>query len=369
MNINRDNELTEMQFTLILIGSMMGVGILSLPNDVIKISKQDGWISVLLGSVYPLYIVFIANYLGKNYPKENMLVLSKKFFGKILGTILNLIFILHFIIISTKVASDVSNVLHIYVVQFLDKWSMLIVMYCIIAYAIYGGTKTVGKLNEIIFFSTIIIFFIPLVAIKDGNIINLKPFLGSGVLNIIKGVKETVFSYTQIEMILLIYPFLKNSNKIKKCGLKSIIFITLVYFLFTITDILYLGISASLQFIWPIVTITEAIMIPVINSFRYIFMSLWCLTMFKTICNGYFIAVHELSQLTKKIDKRVILLLTIPLMIIISFSYGNITNSKKILGKIMPIYIIYNIIFSTLIALFAWREKSKKDKKLLQSNS
>lgn len=79
MNINRDNELTEMQFTLILIGSMMGVGILSLPNDVIKISKQDGWISVLLGSVYPLYIVFIANYLGKNYPKENMLMLSKNF--------------------------------------------------------------------------------------------------------------------------------------------------------------------------------------------------------------------------------------------------------------------------------------------------
>ncbi|MHB9922979.1 GerAB/ArcD/ProY family transporter [Clostridium botulinum] len=369
MNINRDNELTEMQFTLILIGSMMGVGILSLPNDVIKISKQDGWISVLLGSVYPLYIVFIANYLGKNYPKENMLILSKKFFGKILGTILNLIFILHFIIISTKVASDVSNVLHIYVVQFLDKWSMLIVMYCIIAYAIYGGTKTVGKLNEIIFFSTIIIFFIPLVAIKDANIINLKPFLGSGVLNIIKGVKETVFSYTQIEMILLIYPFLKDNNKIKKCGLKSIIFITLVYFLFTMTDILYLGIGASLQFIWPIVTITETIMIPVINSFRYIFMSLWSLTMFKTICNGYFIAVHELSQLTKKVDKRVILLLTIPLMIIISFSYGNITNSKKILGKIMPIYIIYNIIFSTLIALFAWREKRKKDKKLLQPNS
>ncbi len=53
-------------------------------------------------------------------------------------------------------------------------------------------------------------------------------------------------------------------------------------------------------------------------------------------------------------------------MIIISFLYGNVTNSKKIIGKIMPIYIIYNIIFSTLIALFAWREK---DKKLLQPNS
>ena len=121
MKNNRDNELTEMQFTLILIGSMMGVGILSLPNDVIKIAKQDGWISVLLGSIYPLYIVFIASYLGKNYPKENMLILSKKFFGKILGNILNLIFILYFVIISTKVAADVSNVLHIYMVQSLNK--------------------------------------------------------------------------------------------------------------------------------------------------------------------------------------------------------------------------------------------------------
>ncbi len=159
MKNNRDNELTEMQFTLILIGSMMGVGILSLPNDVIKIAKQDGWISVLLGSIYPLYIIFIASYLGKNYPKENMLILSKKFFGKIFGNILNLIFILYFIIISTKVAADVSNVLHIYMVQSLNKWTILIVMYCMIAYAVHGGFKTVGILNEFIFFSTIIIFF------------------------------------------------------------------------------------------------------------------------------------------------------------------------------------------------------------------
>ncbi|GAA0062551.1 GerAB/ArcD/ProY family transporter [Clostridium sp. CTA-1] len=366
MKNNRDNELTEMQFTLILIGSMMGVGILSLPNDVIKIAKQDGWISVLLGSIYPLYIVFIASYLGKNYPKENMLILSKKFFGKILGNILNLIFILYFVIISTKVAADVSNVLHIYMVQSLNKWTILIVMYCMIAYAVHGGFKTVGILNEFIFFSTIIIFFIPLIAIKDLNILNIQPVLGSGALNILKAVKETIFSFSQIEIILLIYPLLKDNKKIKKCGFKSIIFITVVYFLFTIIDILYLGIEASLKFTWPIVNITESIMVPVINSFRYIFMSLWSLTMFKTICNGYFIAFHELNNLIKKIDKTKILLLSIPLMIIISFFYGNVTNSKKIIGKIMPIYIIYNIIFSTLIALFAWREK---DKKLLQPNS
>ncbi|HDK7167738.1 TPA: endospore germination permease [Clostridium botulinum] len=369
MKNNRDNELTEMQFTLILIGAMLGVGILSLPNDVIKIAKQDGWISVLLGAIYPLYIVFIATYLSKNYPKDNMLTLSKKFFGKILGTILNLIFILYFVLITAKVASDISNVLHIYMVQFLNNWTILIVMYCIIAFALYRGTKTVGILNEIIFFSTIIIFFIPLIAIKNANILNIKPVLDSGMLNILRAVKETVFSYSQIEMILILYPFLQNNKKIKKCGLISIAFITIVYCLFTIIDILYLGIETSLKFTWPIVNVTESIMIPVINSFRYIFMSLWSLTMFKTICNGYFVTVYELSKISKKIDRKIIILLSIPVMIIISFFYGNITNSKKIIGKIMPIYIIYNIIFSTLIILFTWKEKGKQNKNLLQSNS
>ncbi|MCR1973283.1 spore germination protein [Clostridium sporogenes] len=365
MKNNRDNELTEMQFTLILIGAMLGVGILSLPNDVIKIAKQDGWISVLLGAIYPLYIVFIANYLGKNYPKENMLTLSKRFFGKILGTILNLIFILYFVLITAKVASDISNVLHIYMVQFLSNWTILIVMYCIIAFAVYGGTETVGSLNEIIFFSTIIIFFIPLIAIKNANILNIKPVLDSGMLNILKAVKETVFSYSQIEMILILYPFLQNNKKIKKCGLISIAFITIVYCLFTIINILYLGIETSLKFTWPIVNVTESIMIPVINSFRYIFMSLWSLTMFKTICNGYFVTVYELSKISKKIDRKIIILLSIPLMIIISLFYGNITNSKKIIGKIMPIYIIYNIVFSTLITIFAWKKKEKENNNLL----
>nr|WP_307897273.1 GerAB/ArcD/ProY family transporter [Clostridium botulinum] len=321
--------------------------------------------SVLLGSIYPLYIIFIASYLGKNYPKENMLILSKKFFGKIFGNILNLIFILYFIIISTKVAADVSNVLHIYMVQSLNKWTILIVMYCMIAYAVHGGFKTVGILNEFIF-SPLLSFFYTPNSNKRFKYFKYTASIGKRSIKYTKSSKRDHFLLLSNRNDFINLSIIKRYKKIKKCGFKSIIFITVVYFLFTIIDILYLGIEASLKFTWPIVNITESIMVPVINSFRYIFMSLWSLTMFKTICNGYFIAFHELNNLIKKIDKTKILLLSIPLMIIISFLYGNVTNSKKIIGKIMPIYIIYNIIFSTLIALFAWREK---DKKLLQPNS
>ncbi|EJO5346647.1 endospore germination permease [Clostridium botulinum] len=368
MENNRDNELTGMQFTLILVGSMLGIGVLSLPNDVIKIAKQDGWMAVILGAIYPLYIVYIAHYLGKNYPKENILTLSKKFFGKILGTILNLIFISYFIIITTKVASNISDVLKIYMVPFLNKTSLLIIMYLVIGYVIYNGTKTVGILNEVIFFSTIFIFFIPLAALKDAHMLNLRPVFGAGALNIVKAVKETVFSYSQIEMILVLYPLLHDNREIKKYGLISVTFITIVYTIFTIVNILYLGIETSLKFVWPLVTVTESLRIPVINSFRYIFMSLWSLTMFKTICNGYFVSVYELSKITKKIDRKKVLLLTLPLVIIIALFYGTTNHSRKIASKLMPIYIIFNIIFTFVITLFVWIEKRKETKNSAQSN-
>ncbi|WP_027625866.1 GerAB/ArcD/ProY family transporter [Clostridium lundense] len=361
MKSNIENELTEMEFTLVLIGCMIGIGILSLPNDVIKISKQDGWISAILGAVYPLYIVFLASYVSKSYPNEDILALSKKFFGKIFGNIFNLIFVLYFGLLTTEVASGVYNVLTIYIVPFLNKWTILMVMYCSIAYTAYQGTKTIGRLNEIIFFSTIIIFLIPLEAIKDGSILNIRPVFGSGIWNIVKGTKETIFAYAGIEIIFLIYPFLKNNTRLKACGLKSIAFCVAVYATFTIIDILYLGIDTSLLFIWPLVTITESIMVPVINSFRYIFMSLWALTMFKNICNEYFIFAHGLSEITKKVHRKIFVVLTFPFIVVISGLYGNVVKARKILSKIIPVCVGFNLFFITLIAIFVWINNKKKN--------
>lgn len=93
---NKEDALTESQLTLMVIGSIIGISLLSLPLDPIKIAKQDAWIATFLGVIYPIYVLFIAIYIRKKYPKRNILDLSKKIYGKILGNILNLIFLLFF---------------------------------------------------------------------------------------------------------------------------------------------------------------------------------------------------------------------------------------------------------------------------------
>ncbi|GAA0724471.1 endospore germination permease [Clostridium malenominatum] len=351
MGTKEDNVLTESQLVCILIGSMIGIGVLSLPKDVIKISKQDGWISVLLGSVYPLYVIFIANYIRKKHPKEDLLDLNKKIYGRFFGIIFNMIFLIFFLFIGTEVAAGVNNVLKIYMVHFLNKWNILTLLFLITAYAAYGGAKTIGRMNEVLFYSTFAIFLIPLFAVSKGDILNLKPVLGSGVLTIIKGVKETATIYSGVEILFIIYPFLHTNVNIGKCGLRSIIFITIIYTLFTIVTILYLGIDTTLKFLWPLITVTESIMIPVINSFRYVFLALWTMTMFKVISIDYYIFSYGLNKLFKKISRKNWILILYPIMIILSSLYGNPTIRRDFIGKVFPVYVTYNVVFITITAI------------------
>ena len=72
------NLLTPNQLYALLIGFTSGVGILSLPNFLVKYTHQDSWIAAVLGGTYPLYMGTLAIYISKKIPKDNILAVSKK---------------------------------------------------------------------------------------------------------------------------------------------------------------------------------------------------------------------------------------------------------------------------------------------------
>ncbi len=117
--------------------------------------------------IYPIYVVSITIYIRKKHPKKDILDLSRKIYGKILGNTLNLIFLLFFFLIATDVAAGISNVLRTYMVSFLNSWNILTLLFLGAAYTVYGGTKTVGRLSEILFYITFIVFIIPVFSLKN----------------------------------------------------------------------------------------------------------------------------------------------------------------------------------------------------------
>ena len=54
-----------------------------------------------------------------------------------------------------------------------------------------------------------------LTALQRGNYLNLFPVFGSGYKNILKASLESAYAYGGLEGIFLIYPFMRNKDKIK----------------------------------------------------------------------------------------------------------------------------------------------------------
>lgn len=366
MGNEKANTITITQFAVISLGSMIGIGILTLPNDVVKVAKQDGWIACILGIAYPLYMISIALYMSNKFPKDNILTLSKRCFGKILGGIFNFIFVMFFLFLLTEVAAGTCNVFLIYVVNFLNRKKIIAIIFLVPAFIAYKGISTLGRLGEVIFCCTLPIIFIPIAALKQGSFLNVMPVFGSGIINIIKSSKETAFAYSGVEVIFLIYPFLESRKKIKQYSIGAAVITSIIYTWITFVTIFYLGIEVIPKFLWSVVTLSESVIIPVINSFRYIFMMLWSLIMFRTMSNFYFAMVCGLSQFTKHISRKQFVFLMYPIIFYLSIKYGNPTIRRNFLSKTVPLYVLFNLVYVSVVALLlAIKKGDQYEKKVI----
>ena len=355
------NAITPGELTFLLIGSMVGVGILSLPNDLVVLSKQDAWISAFIGSIYPLYMVIISSLLCKMNPKKNILILSRKCFGKLIGSILNIVFLLYFVLLTTSVAFQVSLIKGTLIVPFLSIQKILIVILSLAAYTAIKGLKVLARINQLMFILTIILSLILFTALFEGKYLNILPILGSGVLNIVKSSEKSSFAYGGIEIIFLIYPFITDKTKIMKSSLKSVLITAILYTWITFVTIYYVGIDIIPKMLWSVNMVAKTIQIPVVNNFKFIFLVIWALIICKTIANNYFAVALILNDFFIKTETKKIIYIIYPLIFYLALQYSNLSTCTTFLKYIIPKYTLFNITYVSLITLIIYFKKDNQN--------
>jgi len=354
------NAITPKEVTYLLIGSMIGVGILTLPNDLVAISKQDAWISAFIGSIYPLYMVIIASFLCKSQPQKNILALSKKCFGKLIGSILNIVFLLYFVVMITSIAFQICMIKGTLIVSFLSIPKILIVILCLAAYTAIKGLKVLARVNQLMFVNTILLCIILATALSKGTILNIYPILGGGVLNIITASKQSMFAYSGIEILFLIYPFITDKTKIMKSSINSVLITALIYCWFTFITIFFIGIDIIPKIQWSVNMVPMTVQVPVINNFTFIFIIIWATIMCKTVANNYFSIALILKDFFKKTQMKTIIYVIYPLIFYLTLKYSNSATRTQFLNYIIPKYVLFNIAYVTIIALIIYFKKDKQ---------
>ncbi|MBU3190209.1 spore germination protein [Clostridium bowmanii] len=353
------NDISPGEFTFLLIGSMIGVGILSLPNDLVVVAKQDAWISAFIGAVYPLYMVIIASILCKIHPKKNILVLSKICFGKFIGNILNIIFLLYFVLFTTSIAFQVSLIKWTLIVSFLSLQKILIVILALAAYTATKGLKILARVNQLMFILTILLSIILCAALFQGNYLNIFPILGSGVLNIVKASQYSAFAFGGIEIIFLIYPFITDKTKVMKASIKGVLITAIIYAWITFITIYYVGIDIIPKMLWSVNMVAKTVRIPTISNFKFVFVVIWALIICKTIANNYFATAFILKDFFKKTEIKKIVYIIYPLIFYLSLKYSNLSTATSFLNFITPKYVLFNVAYVTIITLIIYVKKGQ----------
>ena len=351
MNKAENNLLTNSEVVFIIFGSMVGVGILALPASAAATAHEDGWITAIIGSVYPLYLIGICAYFAKKFPNDNILVISQKCFGRILGTILNFILLTFFVFLCASIATNYTNIIRTFIQGFLPSYILIALIFFVCAYTSTKGLKTIGKVSVVIFFTTVIIYFSPIGALKSASLLNVRPVIKSNIKDIFQGSLKTMFSYSGIETIFFIYPCVKDKKKFIKSSLMGLFIAVIVYTWVIFISIYYLGADIAEKNYWPFLLVTESVTVSIVNNFRYIFMFLWTLTVFKIVSNNYFISKVIMQDLFKKVNFKVLCYGMVPIFIYGSLRLDGFVESGLIEEKLTNYYVIFILIFITILAL------------------
>ncbi|NFD76395.1 spore gernimation protein [Clostridium botulinum] len=365
MENSRNNVLTTSQTIVIIVGSMLGIGILSLPANLSKIAHNDGWIGAVIGSLYPLYMGLCAILIFKDnsYQNTNIIEISKNYFGKILGSSLSFIFTLQFFAYIIITAANMSNMLRVYLVLFLEQYKLAIPILLISVYTASKGIRALGRINEIIFYASIPLILLTVPGIKQGNILNIQPILGNPFSSILKASIEPVYSFVGIEIIFLIVPLMQDKNKIKSSFLKSISIIVFLYIWLSFVSIYYLGADVAKNLYWPTLSLAETISIPGISNFKFVFMFLWSNIIFKTIANQNYFFYYSLSSIFKKINSSILYMIVFFFATIIVTRLYSFILLQKINKGISIFYLIFNLIFITTITAIKIIKNGGKNEK------
>lgn len=359
INNSEKDTLSKGKYISIIVGGIIAGGSLSLPIGVTKIAHQDGWISTMFGVTYPLYIVILSIFIIERYPNDDIIAISKKNLGNIVGKIFNFIFFTFCVFVECTVISIYSSLIRNYAVGWLTPIKTITICTLIVAYSAYKGMQTIGRISEVALVLTIILIMLPISALKVSSLLNIQPILGSGSKAILSGSIESILSYSGAELIFLFYPYVKEKNKIKRYSFISVFISMIVYTWICFISIFYLGPDIVTKSQWPFLLVTQVVTITVINNFSYLFILIWSLIAIKCAVIYYYCSIKILKDFIPKIKTKNIYIAIYPVSVYFALKMGNELSRKVIADKLVKIYTIFNLIYITLITIVIFIKKIK----------
>lgn len=332
------------QLTILVMLFTIGDSILVIPPSTTHFARQNAWISGVIGLMIGLLTIYMYSKFIKFYPKLTLIQAIEKAFGKWIGTIVSLMTLIFFLLISTGSMREISDFVTAEMLPGTPIPSILILYVLTIIMATRLGIEVIGRAGEL-FTPVIVILFLILTfaIIPQMEIVRILPVLENGLNPVLRGaISITGHTFLEPVIFLMILPYVNNQNKITKNLIQGCFLGGTVVLITILVSLLVLGTDLTTRDIYPSYNIARRISVGgFFERVEAMIAILWMLTLFIKVVLFFYGFILGLAQLLKLKEYRV---LTIPSGMVLVASAPLIAPNFTYYNQVFDTYWVYYII-------------------------
>ncbi|WP_078544125.1 GerAB/ArcD/ProY family transporter [Litchfieldia alkalitelluris] len=267
----------------VISSSQIGIGVLGFQRIIAKEAGKDSWMAILLAALCVHIIVFIMYRMLKE-SKGDLISIHQLTFGKWMGNGLSLFFIVYLVLKSIAILRSYVEVIQVWMFPELNLWVFNLYFLLLVIYIVTGGFRVVAG---ICLFSIILPFYLIfsiMFPIEFSSFRNLVPPFTHSVVDILKATKSMSLTVIGFEILLLIYPYIKNPEKSKKWAHLGVMYSTFIFLLTGVVSLIFFSEGQLEKMIWATLSMWKIVEIPIVERFEYVGITSWLILVIPNVC-------------------------------------------------------------------------------------
>lgn len=259
----KNNKIAIRQLQALLVLDLFGTAIITLPRRTATTTGQDGWITVLIGSVFMAFWTFVLCRVGKRHPHRNFPQLFQTFLPLPLSLVVAAGLLLKLIAgagLELRIFCEIVKQTMLFNTPI---WATSACMLLVCAYVAANGFECRGRVAEILFVLVVIPFFILLLlTMTTADFNNLRPMFTHSTREFSKGIGVTILSFQGLEFLLLVYPYLREHQQADKNVFYIVLFTAVLMTTVTVLAIATFGEISVKSKLFPVLQMMDRIDFP-----------------------------------------------------------------------------------------------------------
>lgn len=363
--MQKKNIVSNQQIKDLLVTTVVGVGVLSLPSSLAVLLDNDGWIAIILGGLLLIPFIIMIDKVFKMYPNKTIFQIGREVVGNIIFNIFFIIFIVYVVVSVAYLVRIFGEVIKAYLLETTPIEVIIITMLLAAAYLSRSEIEVLGRTATMVYPVLIgLIVFLIVINVPEADFTNMLPTFTADFRKLPQAIMTALFSYSGYEIIVFAYSSSDNKQGTLKYALRGLFVIIGIYLIVHIVTLSQFGVDQLKREIWPTIAVASVVDLPgyFLENLDGVVLALWVMIIYASIGPVLYTAGRSLADIFKVKSHDMFILPLIPIIYIVSLIPENIVQVNVNLGNILGYATIVSIMVIPTVIYIAALIKKRRSK-------